>query len=469
MTPKENSLKAYWNFLLHPNLEEKQYQFTTKLLNFLVVLIVDIAVTAALVWPVDHLRHIVGPDVQVHKIPISHQRYGLLTWSLLVTVFIPLLEELTFRTHLRPGKQNFLLSFIGVLLVVGALILSYSHASDKQPAIIAVAAGLLLLAIYLFFQRRIFLLLGRFWRRNYARVFYISTILFGFYHLQNYTLTLTFLVLSPVFVSPQIFAGFNIGYLRVRQGFWWGFVLHGLHNVVFLLLPVLLFKPGLSGDKVFKDEMVMAYPGHVPAPKNYSLEISEVGKHRYNFCKVSPTGIDFERATVRLALAKLAIFRPEDVVFQDTAVANRVIDLHFTDRNKENMDDFKMSRRFVVQQLLKKYNLRAQLCFIPVGNWVLYRSQFVKAEEDTAVLNEGDEVPSSVVLKDATIRDLADKIEGLYPMKVNCLSENRTKYTWVIPKDSTEQLQRTLMENYGITLYQTKKRTVKCYISSQNK
>jgi len=466
MTPKENSLKAYWNFLLHPNLNCQKERFTTQLLNFLVVLIVDIAVTAALVWPVDHLRHIVGPDVQVHKIPISHQRYGLLTWSLLVTVFIPLLEELTFRTHLLPKKQNFLLSFIGVLVVVGTLSLSYGHVSDKQFMIIAVVAGLLLLAIYLFFQRRIYLLLGRFWRRNFARVFYISTILFGFYHLQNYTLTLTFLVLSPVFVSPQIFAGFNIGYLRVRQGFWWGFVLHGLHNVVFLLLPVLLFKPGLSGDKVFKDEMVMAYPGHLHAPQNYSLEISAVGKPRYNSCKVSPSGIDFNHATVRFASAKLARFRPEEVVFEDTAVANRVIDLHFSDRNKESMDDFKMARRFVFQQLLKKYNLKAQLFFVPAGNWVLYRSQFVKAEEDTSALDEREEVPNSFVLKDATIRGLADKIEGLYSMKVNCLSKNRTKYTWFIPKDSTELLQRTLMENYAVTLYQIKRRTVKCYISS---
>jgi len=81
-------------------------------------------------------------------------------------------------------------------------------------------------------------------------------------------------------------------------------------------------------------------------------------------------------------------------------------------------------------------------------------------------LNEREEVPNSFVLKDATIRGLADKIEGLYPMKVNCLSKNRTKYTWFIPKDSTELLQRTLMENYGITLYQIKRRTVKCYISS---
>ncbi|GET26844.1 CPBP family intramembrane glutamic endopeptidase [Prolixibacter sp. NT017] len=463
MNWNETFLKAYWNFLLHPTFNYKEERFTTQFVNFAVVLIVDIAVTAALVWPVDHLRHIVAPDVQVHKIPISHQRYGLLTWSLLVTVFIPLLEELTFRTHLRPGKKNFLLSFIGVLVVVGTLILSYSHASEKQIAIIVVVAGLLLLAIYLVFQRRIYMLLGKFWRRNFARVFYISTILFGFYHLQNYTVTLTFLVLSPIFVFPQIFAGLNIGYLRVRQGFWWGFVLHGLHNVVFLLLPVVLLKPAMSEDKVFKDEMVMAYPGHVSAPKSYSLEISAVGKPRYNSCKVSPSGINFDHATVRLALAKMGTFRPEEVVFEDTGVANSVIDLQFTDRNQESMDDFKMARRFVFQQLLKKYYLKAQLFFVPAGNWVLYRSQFVKTEEDTSALNEGEK---SFVLKDATIRDLADKIEELYSMKVNCLSKNRTKYTWVIPKDSTELLQRTLMGKYGVTLYQAKNRTVKCYISS---
>ncbi|GET20165.1 CPBP family intramembrane glutamic endopeptidase [Prolixibacter denitrificans] len=466
MTPNENSLKAYWNFLLHPNLNYKKKRFTTKLLNFLVVLVVDIAISALLVWLVYQLRGVVAPDVKVHKIPISHQKWGLLKWSLLVTVFIPLLEELTFRTHLRPKKGNFVLSFIGLLYLNGVLLLVSIHSLDVRSNIIAVLVGLVLLATYLVFQRRIYIVIGRLWRRKSALVFYLTTILFGFYHLQNYTVTLTILILSPIFVLPQIFAGLNLGYLRVRFGFWWGFVLHGLHNAIFLLLPVLLFNSGMPRDKIFDNEVVIDYPGNVAARGKYQLTIEEAEGPVYNGSRVGRNGIDFKHATVRFASAKLARFRPEEVVFEDTAVANRVIDLHFTDRNKESMDDFKMARRFVFQQVLKKYNLKAQLFFVPAGNWVLYRSQFVKAEEDTSALDEREEVPNSFVLKDATIRGLADKIEELYSMKVNCLSKNRTKYTWVIPKDSTELLQRTLMGKYGVTLYQAKNRTVKCYISS---
>lgn len=461
MTSKENSLKAYWNFLLHPTLERKQYHFISKLRNFSVVLGVDVVIVTLLSGIIYGIEHLGLIDIGFYRTPQLVYTIRFIIYALTATVLIPLIEEVVFRLHLRPGKVNTLISVIAIVVYGGVNYIPLMHSTFG--IIVLSSLGTSLLLGYFLFQRKTNKTIKRVWQTRFVRVFYVTALLFGGIHIFNYKLSASLLVLSPIVVAPQIFLGLNVGYLRVRFGFGWGILLHMAHNVIFIVIPVLLLNPEAFKPSANNNMLSLEYPTKVVAPQNYSLEILEVGKPRYNSCKVSPSGINFDHATVRLALAKMGTFRPEEVVFEDTGVANSVIDLQFTDRNQESMDDFKMARRFVFQQLLKKYYLKAQLFFVPAGNWVLYRSQFVKTEEDTSALNEGEK---SFVLKDATIRDLADKIEELYSMKVNCLSKNRTKYTWVIPKDSTELLQRTLMGKYGVTLYQAKNRTVKCYISS---
>jgi hypothetical protein len=388
---------------------------------------------------------------------------------LVVTVFVPLLEELTFRTHLRPKKGNFVLSFIGLLYLNGVLLLVSIHSLDVRSNIIAVLVGVLLLATYFVFQRRIYIVIRRLWRRKSALVFYLTAILFGFYHLQNYTVTLTILILSPIFVLPQIFAGLNLGYLRVRFGFWWGFVLHGLHNAIFLLLPFLLFNSGKREDKLYKNEVVVDYPKNVVAPAKYHLMIENAGEHVYNGSKVGRNGIDFTHATIRHVFESLSGIHSHHVIFEDNTIANRVINLHFADEAQETMEDFTMAKRFVVQQLLTKYNIKAQLCFIPAGNWVLCRSQFMKATKDLSEINEEGEVFERMVLKDATIRDLANKIESVYQVSINCLVDSREKHSFIIPKADITSLQKMLSKEYGLELEKVEIKTTKFYISSRKK
>jgi hypothetical protein len=61
---------------------------------------------------------------------------------------------------------------------------------------------------------------------------------FGIVHITNYKLSYTILLLSPILIAPQILVGLLL-VLRVRYGFVWGFLLHALHNAVFVGIGIL--------------------------------------------------------------------------------------------------------------------------------------------------------------------------------------------------------------------------------------
>jgi len=77
--------------------------------------------------------------------------------------------------------------------------------------------------------------------RFFRYIFYLFTFVFGFYHITNFELTMTTLVLSPILVAPQISAGVFLGFIRVRFGLLWAIALHGCYNLI-LVGPYILMQ-----------------------------------------------------------------------------------------------------------------------------------------------------------------------------------------------------------------------------------
>jgi membrane protease YdiL (CAAX protease family) len=77
--------------------------------------------------------------------------------------------------------------------------------------------------------------------RFFKPLFYLFTLVFGFYHITNFEITNTILLFSPLLVAPQISIGFFLGYIRIRFGLLWAIALHASYNLL-LLTPVLLAK-----------------------------------------------------------------------------------------------------------------------------------------------------------------------------------------------------------------------------------
>ncbi len=77
--------------------------------------------------------------------------------------------------------------------------------------------------------------------RYFGPLFYISTLIFGFYHITNFEMSREVLWLSPLLVTPQLCTGILLGYTRVRLGLGWAILLHAAYNLV-LIGPLLLLE-----------------------------------------------------------------------------------------------------------------------------------------------------------------------------------------------------------------------------------
>lgn len=74
---------------------------------------------------------------------------------------------------------------------------------------------------------------------SFKIAFYTFTIVFAFIHITNFDITKSVLLLSPILVLPQLFAGIGLGYLRIKFGLRWAILLHCVYNTIFLSIALI--------------------------------------------------------------------------------------------------------------------------------------------------------------------------------------------------------------------------------------
>ncbi len=151
-------------------------------------------------------------------------------------LILPFIEELIFRLPLRFKKGNFIPCIIFIILLSGMFLFE-----KLQPAVsVPLFLGIAILLSFYFFHRRMAEKREAILYSNYPLYFYFVAILFALAHLANFSYSISLLLFAPIIVLPQFAGGFFMGFIRIKQGFIWGFFLHALHNAIFML-PVLLF------------------------------------------------------------------------------------------------------------------------------------------------------------------------------------------------------------------------------------
>ncbi|UMB52626.1 CPBP family intramembrane metalloprotease [Lutibacter sp. A64] len=79
-----------------------------------------------------------------------------------------------------------------------------------------------------------------FWDKHFKKIFYLAAILFALTHLTNYSNTNTlFYILAPLIILPQLIGGLTLGYIRLKLGFFWGVLMHGLYNLILFSVAIL--------------------------------------------------------------------------------------------------------------------------------------------------------------------------------------------------------------------------------------
>lgn len=158
--------------------------------------------------------------------------WGILWFSV---VAIPVLEELLFRLVLVGQKRE--------LAIAGSVWLWWGVSRLLPHGGITMALGTVLIAFNTWAMPRSWS--GRpqtslkLHQRFPAWVFYGSAIAFGFVHL-HYDRSLVWFSV-PLLILPRVVLGSWLGFMRLRYGFRWSVLSHGLYNGS-LILPYLLFK-----------------------------------------------------------------------------------------------------------------------------------------------------------------------------------------------------------------------------------
>lgn len=142
-------------------------------------------------------------------------------------VFAPLIEEGIFRLLLRP-KLNNLIVFL--LLMFPSSLFSLFNGNHITFTIISSIELAILIAIL----RNTYLLkLQKCIIKHFRFFFYFSIVSFGFLHIRNFTfpeMNFWVIICTPLFVSPQIFMGSILGFIRMKYGFWYSVLLHTTIN-----------------------------------------------------------------------------------------------------------------------------------------------------------------------------------------------------------------------------------------------
>ncbi|HYD92428.1 MAG TPA: CPBP family intramembrane glutamic endopeptidase, partial [Flavobacterium sp.] len=229
--------------------------------------------------------------------------------GLLVVVAIPFIEEVIFRLPLKFGRIT--LNFIVPIMLLGAAGMT---GSAQMPAL---AISLILIIFFFIFNRRALNWLETIWQFRFGWVFYGFTFLFAFIHITNYQVTWLTVALFPLLLAPQFFAGFFIGYTRLRSGFFWGAAFHMLHNGLFVI-PALI-------------AMANAFPPVNIQNNEYSLSISksESDSPAAEFRLNHPDSLVMKNYAFKGILAILLDKEEKMIEVDDTFAADTKLDISY--------------------------------------------------------------------------------------------------------------------------------------------
>lgn len=447
-------ISEFYGFLLHPGLKRDSCQWSTKTRKFFVLMIFDILIALILLGILLVLNYLKLVDTNNSRIPIGPGANVLSRWMLIIiyVLLVPLIEEAIFRLHLLPGKPVLRIYFVTVVFV-GVSFLLWKTRSTFYDLLVAVG-GILLITGYFMKQVKINRTISRLWIRRFPVVFYLTAILFGFYHLQNYRLSPSILLFSPLIVAPQLLLGLIAGFMRIRLGFWWGYLSHVIHNTFFFMIPFLLFLSFSTLTVPKQEGTAVNFPPAVIAPEKYDLKIEEAENIKWHSSKINPREIETGRTTIKRIFAFLTLSDTANIKFENNELARKKITIFFRDKSLKQNEKTSYIRYFVLQKLLDKYNLKAEIKLIPAESWVLTIRDQAKLRKQKAVITKEQDTLSYKIIS-GTLQGLSKEIESIYYINVNCIVNDSTEYTFSIPENDLKKLHESL-NVYGLDMEQRK-------------
>lgn len=177
--------------------------------------------------------------IGVFEMPVNLNRTRLESFSkieilILVSIFAPVLEELTFRLPLKFSKWNLIIAVIGIALILCRVLVELEY---EYSLAISTIIGII---TYFILHEKILNKLEDLWFKNKLLIFYIFLTVFSFLHLKNYAITTELIMFSPIILLPRILSGLLFSYIRLNASIFIAICFHSFNNGILRVITMFI-------------------------------------------------------------------------------------------------------------------------------------------------------------------------------------------------------------------------------------
>lgn len=357
-------------------------------------------------------------------------------WFSVVSIvfIIPIIEEGIFRFPLKLSERK-VLPYI--LFICACLILIVFINIKTRPFALPICSFLAILLIFYFLNKESFnsLVLSA-WKNHFAWIFFIFAACFGIAHISNYQLSTRVFLFFPLLILPQLIMGVLCGYVRLYLGFFWGYALHALHNLI-IFLPVLIVT-------------IFLVDGNHTIKIIEKTEPTPVSLKKHDF--YSKDSIRLTDIKVQEIFARFGPVSSNYIEFTDKNIANKLLDIKFS--RSEN--DFRRKRTagyIVLQEIIKKYKLvvESKTCYRKIYKIRVTDQQKLELHRYDHLKNQFSiNNDNKVIITYGTIKILALEFRLQYDLDITDISRDQNTYWFRIPKLQFSEAADFMEKNYGI-------------------
>jgi uncharacterized protein len=176
------------------------------------------------------------PTLSYMELPSKYGQVGFFFFSV---ALVPLVEEIYYRLPLK---------FNSIFISISFGIFSYRflsnhyfhvqyYSGDLVFSRVAFAATLTFMVYLIVSRQRIEPFLRHIWTKYFKFIFYAICCMFAWGHIHNFQSSSYTILLIPIFTLPQFFLGLTSGFVRMKYGFFYAFLLHACYNSSSYWLP----------------------------------------------------------------------------------------------------------------------------------------------------------------------------------------------------------------------------------------
>ncbi len=243
--------KDFINYLLHPQYVDTKNDRT----------LFQKAMATFQIWSLVFLISLLGVPISLFISNLyglsfaDHAGYQYATNRTMLQVvwgamlFFPIWEELVFRIGLRYSRFRLSLGLAFFIVYISRLLLivsntphpSWIFSPDTISGVLSIItpAAVLTLIIWLILSYITDETMISFYQKRFNIIFYLPLLIFALLHTLNFERALW--IFAPLITIPQLFLATGFGYIRLKQGFIWGILMH-IFNNAFLFLPALILE-----------------------------------------------------------------------------------------------------------------------------------------------------------------------------------------------------------------------------------